>query len=179
MANADNARGFEPIGSVGGEAGLQSYSVDSANAKAIFRKDPITLEADGNVTQSAAGDGTAVAAVAMGFLDSNGITLKYLPALTAGTVLGIPVKNQTFATQSATGVTYAATDVNATADFVVNAGSTLTGESRFELGAAGAGNQVRILGLASVDGQTNEWGSDNVRVEVAFVEDAYSNNTSI
>lgn len=179
MANADNARGFLPVDDLGGYAGFQTYTVDAANATAIFRNDPLTLEIDGNVASSAGGDGVNVAATAKTFKDTDGNSIKFLPALTAGTIGGLPVKNQLYRAQAATGVTFNATDVNATCDFVAGTGDTTTGESRYELNTAGAGNQCRIMGLDTVVGQENAFGSEHATVRVAFVEDAYSDSTSI
>ena len=66
---------------------------------------------------------------------------------TAGTVIGIPVKNQLFAVQadSSTALTVAAR--HATANHAVTAGDTDTGVSNVELDASdvGTGVQMRIL----------------------------------
>ncbi len=179
MANTDNPLGFVWVDNVGGEAQFQTYKVADTNSTAIFRGDPISILSDGTVQASAAGDGDIVVAIAGASKDSTGNSLLLTPALTAATIRAIPVKNQVFEIQAATGVVYDAEDVNETADFVVGVGNPNTGRSRYELNTAGGGNQVRIMGLASKVAQENEFGQENATVRVAFVEDAYSNNTSV
>lgn len=181
MANLDNAQGFAWVDALGGDAQLQQYEVDAANATAIFRGDPLTGEADGGVKPSVAGDGVSVAAIAKTIQDSNGTILKFLPALTAGTIGGIPVKGQVFEIQSDSGTNVTAADRNATADFVAGTGDQITGRSRYELDASniGTGQQLRIMGKAPSVGQENEFGDEHVNLRVSFVENLYEDNTSI
>lgn len=182
MANLDNPKGFEWVDNLGGDAQFQEYTVDVANATAIFKGDPITLEADGAIKASAAGDGVSVAAIAMSFKDSTtGRSASFLPATTAGTIRAIPVKSQIFIVQSDSGTNVAASDVNATADFVTGTGDSTTGVSKYELDASniGTGQQLRIIGKARKVGQENEFGDEHVDLLVSFVENAYEDNTSI
>lgn len=183
MANLDSPKGFQVIDDIngGGNTNFQPYTVDSANATAIFQGDPITLEADGNVKPSAAGDGVSVAAVAHTFKDSDGNSIKFLPALTGGTIGGLPVKGQVFSIQSDSGTVVNATDINATVDFVAGTGDQTTGRSRYELDSSniGTGQQLRMLGKVESVGQDNEFGEEHVNTKVVFVENAYEDNTSI
>lgn len=181
MANLDAPFGFKHVGALGGIAELETYEVDASNVTAIFKQDPLTLESDGGNKASAAGDGVSVGAVASGFKDSNGQSISFLPASTAGQVTAIPVANQIFVVQSDSGTNVAATDVNATADFVTGTGNTDSGFSRYELDASniGTGQQLRIMGKEAAVGQENEFGDEHVNLKVVFVENAYADNTSI
>ncbi len=169
MANADLAKGFQLITDDGkGDVVLNKATVDAANATAIFKNDPITAEADGNVTVSSADDGVVVLGVADGFLSTTGEPLSYLPATTAGTVLYIDPKGRRFKIQSDAGTTVAATAVYATANHAAGTGSTVTGISGAELDASdiGTGIQLRILGKDD----DSTWGLANVNLIVEFNE---------
>lgn len=180
MANIDQANGFTLSDSVVSEesVGLQSYSVDASNTPSIFKKDPVMQEADGYYAQATDGIGIAMAGVAVGFLDANGLALSYLPASTAGTILSVPVKGHIFEVQASTGVALTVACVGATADFVRTAGSTVSGISKYELDSSnvGTGQQMRILGKVERPG--NEWG-EHVKLRVMFVENLYESNTSV
>jgi hypothetical protein len=178
MANTDDARGFKLVDTLdsGNVTGFQEYTVDSANATAIFKGDPITLEADGGVKPSAAGDGVLVAAVAMGFKNSAGQSISYLPATTAGTITGIPVRGKLFVVQASTGVALTQAAINATADFVTGTGDTTTGVSKYELNSTIGGNQLRIINLYPESG--NEF-AEHAKLLVQFVENAYEDANSI
>ena len=181
MANIDAPVGFLHIDSLGGIAELQTYRVDVANATAIFKGDPITAEADGAVKASAAGDGNTVVAIATGFQDGDGQSALFQPALTAGTITGIPVINQVFEVQSDSGTNVVEGDVFATADFVAGTGDTGTGFSRYELDSSniGTGQQLRILGKVDKVGLENEFGDEHVNLRVQFAENMYNDNTTI
>lgn len=181
MTNVDKARGFQQIDALAGQAQFQTYEVAVGNAVAIYNGDPLKLLAAGTVEAGAANDGVTIAAVAKTFKDSNGNSLKFLPALTAGTIGGIPVKGQVFEIQSDSGTNVAATAVNATANYAAGTGDTTTGFSGFELDASdiGTGQQCRIIGKVNAVGQENEWGEAHVNLLVVFVENAYEDSTSI
>ena len=180
MANPDGPIGFQEIDDInaGGINNLQPYYVDASNASRIGNGDPITAEADGGVARSAAGDGVSVVAIAKQFKNSNGESIKYLPASTAGTIMGLPVKGRIFQVQADSGTSVASTSRGATADFVAADCDTTTGISNFELDSdnIGTGNQCRVID--KVAAPNNDWG-EHVLLKVVFVEDAYSDSTSI
>lgn len=178
MANVNAPRGFFLVDSLNGAdvSSVQSYPVAVGNGTAIFAGDPLTAVNDGTFVPSLAGDGIKVAAVAVGFATSNGRALLYLPASTAGTVIGLPVRGNIFGVQ--VDESLAATDVSATADFVVGTGNVNTGVSAYQLDSSdiGTGQQLRILG--KLDTPTNAYGT-NCIAKVQFVENLYENNTSV
>ena len=179
MTNTDSAFGFRLADSSVGNpmGGFIEYTVDAANATAIFKNDPISREADGNVKASAAGDGFLVESVAQVLLDENDKEVSFLPALAAGKVIGVPVKGRIFMVQC--DGAFAKTDEGATADFVPGAGDQGSGFGRYELDSSniGTGNQLRILNLAK-ETRDNDFG-DNANVMVAFVENSLEDSTTI
>lgn len=176
-----NSSGFEVVDDLsgGGNTNYQSYRVDAGNGTAIFNGDPISLETDGAVKASGAADGVAVAAITKGFKNSNGESVKFLPETTVGTLLAIPVTGKVFRIKASPGVVITEADVNKTADFLPVAGDEISGRSRYELDSStiGTGQQVRIIGLSR--GIGNTFGIEESILLVSFVEDAYSDNTSI
>lgn len=183
MANPDNQKGFQVVDDIvgGGNTNFQSYTVSSGNTNQIGWNDPISLLPDGNVTLGAPGDGVIVAAIAKGFKDINGNSLKFLPALTAATILAIPVPGKLFEIQADAGTVINSDVINATADFIDGPLDETTGRSRYQLDSStiGIGQQVRIIRKQAAVGTENEFGQELVNLVVAFVEDAYSDNTSI
>jgi|TARA_R110000824_G_scaffold308517_2_gene495972 hypothetical protein len=179
MANADAPRGFKPLGSIdSGDYQILEYEVDASNTLAIFKGDPLTLEADGNVKQSVANDGVKVHAVAVGFKNSDGQSISYLAGSTAGTVLGVPVKNQLFAVQADTGTAVVATARYATANHAVTAGDTDTGISKCELDSSDIGTGVQVRILDKVDEPNNSW-AEHVDLVVEFTENASESAVTI
>jgi len=179
MANINSPHGFIPVDKLtdGATTPTRSYAVAADHASNIFIGDPIIALGSGNYDVGAAASGIANAAVATGFTDANGMPLLYLPALTAGYVLGVPVAEQLFTIQASAG--FVLTNINTTADYVAGAGSTSTGISGFQLDSASFGGgepTLRIIGLDPATG--NEFGT-NAQVIVQFVENIYASTTSV
>ncbi len=168
MANSDFAFGFELVDDNGVMPAQQTYTVDSSNATTFAIGDPISIEADGNVTRSAAGDGVIVDAIVQGIRGDDGKQKITLPTSTAGTIKGIPVKGRKFRVQADSGTTVNATDVNATADFVAGAFSTVNSRSGYELDSSdiGTGLQLRIIGIDP----DSEFGAETPNLIVTFNE---------
>ncbi len=169
MANSDLAQGFELVQDKGGTTALRLYSVDSSNGNIIGKNDAVTLEADGNVTRSAANDGILVLGVVQGIFNSDGKAINFLAASTAGTVLIAPARDNVFKIQSDSGTNVAATAIGATANFAVTGNaSAITGVSGMELDASdiGTGLQCRILGKDP----DSSFGEDHVKLLVEFNE---------
>lgn len=166
MANTDNAQGlkFKPVGA---NVGLVYYDVDASNASPIGKNDPVAMDADGNVSRLAA-DGTDCVGVVQVIENSNGLSINYLAASTAGKVGVVPCAGNHFVIQS-DGAT-AATDVGSTVDIVASDCDTTTGVSTFQLDHSdiGTGTQLRIIGKAPSQESDNEWGAANVDVVVEF-----------
>jgi len=177
MANADSPKGFRPLE----EGPLFPVSVDASNATRLGIGDALEMEADGGYGRAESGDAAAVKYIAWGFKDSDGNSINYLPASTAGTVNAIPVTpGRKFIIQSDSGTSVAATAVNATADFVVADCSTTSGVSAMELDASdiGTGTQLRILGKLET-AEDNAWGEAHVDLIVEFSETGTTSATSV
>lgn len=176
MANVDRPRGLRPVGTLSGapwQGAVREYSVDASNATAIFNGDPVTLEADGNVTPTA--DGGVILGVVVGVKVDRDVAATehpgYLPATTAGSVLVCIAPDAIYEVQSDDAATaeVALTDVGANIDLNANAGSTTTGQSAYELDAdtiTSAGSaQLRIIGLVDrPDNAVGEFAKWLVRV---------------
>lgn len=202
MANTDRPNGFVPVGTITGAAwtdAVRRYPVDSANATAIFLGDMIMLEDDGNVAPATAGatsllgacvgvehsdpgSNTARTLQGGGSYDLN-LSLKYLPANTAGYVYVVVDPNALYEVQEDSDVSSLTADaVGSNIDHIANAGSTVTGRSGHELdsdtvtdavpGAAG----FRIVGL--VEREDNEVGT-NARWIVKINESHFTDTVGL
>lgn len=182
MANQNTPTGFKLSTSLTTGQAVGNYRgyVDSSNATAIFKGDPVMGESDGNLAPATAGAAYLVAGIAdeIYTIDSfgNAVPALYLPALTAGYVSYIPVfPGQVWEVQATTA---AITDVYATADFASGTGSTLTGQSKYVLTGSdlGTGTQMRLIGLVPV--ANNVWGA-YAKVQVVFLESMFQQVTTI
>ncbi len=162
MANADDVKGFYPIGHLtGGEVRSREY-VLTTNA-VTFQGEVLKLVSTGTVEQAAADDATIVigiAAFAAGTSSSSGVKVN---------VYDDP--NLVFGIQQQTGDTPTAANVGETANHVAGSGDTVTGLSTDELGTISTGAaQFKILGL--VDRIDNVYG-EHVDLKVIFNEHFY------
>tara|TARA_R100001594_G_C3960192_1_gene245194 strand:+ start:95 stop:625 length:531 start_codon:yes stop_codon:yes gene_type:complete len=176
MANVDYAFGFELHA---GPAEVIELEIDASNATTIGKGDPLTIEADGANKRSVAGDGVAVGYVAQSFKNSDGESISYLPASTAGTITGIKcVPGQIWRVQLDSGTAGAATMVGATCDFVAGNADTNTGRSIYEADSSnvGTGNQLKIVGLFKEQG--NSW-AEHAVVLCEFAENNAISSASI
>jgi len=135
----DRPNGLRPVSTINGSAWIgmvYPYTVDVLNAAAIFKGSPVTLEADGNVAASAAGDIILGVVVSVQIDETVSQTLHpgFLPALTVGTVM-VAVGPDILYEAQEDGVvsTLALSDIGGNLDIVVAAGSTLTGLAAVEL----------------------------------------------
>jgi len=179
MANSDKAMGFELVSDKGGTTSNIEYQVDSSNGNIIGLNDPVTQEADGNVTRSAANDGIVVLGVVQGIKDSDGKSINRLAASTAGSVLVTPARDNIFRIQTDSGTNVTQAAVGATANFATATDAdSVTGISTFELDSSdiGTGLQCRILGKDT----GSAFGEDHVKVLVEFNESVgFDGNASI
>lgn len=170
MANSDTPRGLYPLRKLDGSpynGAVSVGSVDASNATAIFKGDPVHVETDGYFAPAGA---TGVIRGVMQHCEytSNGAKVysNYLPATTAGTIYYVEASNMVFGIQEdSSGGNLAQTAVGANSDTVATAGSTTTGQSKYELDstvtASAATAQLRILGLVqradNAIGTNAEW----------------------
>jgi len=155
----------EPFGNI-------KTTVYKANtSKAMFKYDPVQLDANGTVLIADTGGVEMCLGVAIGFLDINGAGLAsydypYLPAATQSMVLVCDDPNQKYIMQSDTGGgNLSLTSIGLYADgnwFRLTTGNAVTGISNMELDTSTAGaatnGLVQIRGfLDAVDNTTGNW----------------------
>lgn len=180
MANRDTPIGFRPASGVGAPHQYRRFPVNAASSTAFFIGD--VADFDGNAVGPAAADaGVSVIGVAVGFADSNGISIghpnssvstKYLTASVAGFVdvaLGMP--GAFFIAQGQSGQTPAETAIGATTDHVAGTGDTTTARSRHELNLSDLNTGAQFVIMGKVDQPSNAWGI-NADLYVCFNESA-------
>ena len=181
MANADKPFGLRYVGSVSTaemNGKVRIYDVDSSNSAPIGIGDPVTLEADGNVTRAAAGGVILGVCVGKAVVpDGNefgfgttphaelNLQQKHVPASTAAQVKVLVDDNALYEVQEdSVGGALALTAIGANADLTGTAPGSTTGLSTQELDSNtltnAASAQVRIVGF--VKAPDNEVG-DNAR----------------
>ena len=167
MANADRPHGARPVRHMNGSTAIQSnpYTVDAANATAIFLGDFVKLENDGNIT--AGSEGGLLLGVCVGIADDYGdLTRRYLPDSTAGTVMVTDDPDMIYAIQEDDGGTaLTAEAIGENCDVETGAGgSTTTSLSSHEIDRSTSSSaiaQLRLLRLVpredNAHGDWAEW----------------------
>jgi hypothetical protein len=173
---------------------IRTYSVDSSNSAPIGIGDPVTLEADGNVTRAAAGGvilGVCVGKSVVSDVNEFGagtsphgnlnLQQVHVPASTAAEVRVIVDDGAIYEIQEdSTGGALALTAIGANADILSTAPDSTTGRSNVELDSStltSAGSaQVRIIDL--VRAPDNEVGT-NARWLVKLHETHLSSTNGI
>jgi hypothetical protein len=154
MANADAAFGFIPVRHMSGYAPrANKYTITSGLAENIFNGDAVILAADGTLQPAGATEVNIIGVFAgCSYTASDGsyVYSEYWPSGTTATDIIAYVYDDpyiVFKAQSAG--TPAQTNIGNCADIVAGAGSTLTGQSGFEIsGTMAAGTaSCKILGL--------------------------------
>lgn len=175
MANVDNPFGFRLVS---GPREIVELNIDASNASRLGKGDPLKMEADGGYARLATEELCAYI-IDGGFKDSNGQSINYLAASTAGTCNGIKVvPGQVWACQADSGTALTSAAINATADIVAGDCSTTTGISVYELDSSnvGTGQQVRILGLLK---DPNNSFAEHADLLVEWSENASTSNVSV
>ena len=164
MANLNTPMGLRPVGGIGGgvySGKITQYSVAAGDATAIFVGDPVKFAATGqiingqvfkDVVQAATGD--VIVGVVVGVLADTRDSLTYRAASTQRILLVCDDPNAVFEIQQVTGGTpLTVNDVGLNADFVVAAGSTVTGYSGVTINNATEATtntlDLKILGMPS------------------------------
>jgi hypothetical protein len=167
MANADAAFGFVPTRHMSGYAPrANKYTITSGLAENIFNGDAVILAADGTLQPAGATETNVVGVFAgCSYTASDGsyVYSEYWPSGTTATDIVAFVYDDpyiVFKVQSAG--TPAQTNIGNCADIVAGAGSTLTGQSGFEISGtmAAASAQTKILAL--YDAPENSFGANAV-----------------
>ena len=188
MANTDSAFGLKPLKRLGGgHVRQQRYYIPSTDSTAVFVGDAVKLAggADGDgiatVAQAAAGDKCVGVVVGVDQVkdvaDANfSLYRTHRPASVGMYVQVVDDPDVIFEMQADdVGSTLAAADIGLNADFIVAAGSTVTGLSGMELDTSTKATTstlgLRIHGL--VQRPNNEKFSANQKVLVMFNTHAY------
>lgn len=146
MANVDKRNGFNLITSGGRQPRRVRRSVIADNPTALFPGDAYLIHTDGNA-RPVSGTTTTVSgiveAIDLQGVDQGPVSYDYLPALTAGYIIGIEDDDAEFEVTSDTALPLSSYDVGAEVDIVLTAGSTTLRQSRHAIGVIG--DQFRLV----------------------------------
>ena len=182
MANVDAAFGFVPVRQMSGNAPrANKYTIASGLAENIFKGDLVILIASGLLTPHTATETNNIgvfAGVSYTAADGSYVYSEYWPTGTVATEIIAYVYDDpqtVFKVQSAG--TTAQTNVGNCADVVAGAGSTLTGQSGFELSGTMAAGIASCKIIALYDAPDNAFGA-NAIMEVLINEHILGNNVA-
>ena len=169
MANLDAPRGFLLARTGGKEVRYRTRNVDADNANALAIGDGYKIEADGNITRC--GDGEAPNGIVAGFeiqakSGEGPESIDYLPANTAGVVIGIEDSECEFEVQMADSVALTDFDAGQTVALADTAPDATLRQSRQEVDTLGGGD-LSLVGL--VDRIGNAAGETNAKVLVRLL----------
>ncbi len=174
MANVDSAFGFVPVRHMSGyPARANKYTITSGLAENIFTGDLVILTADGVITPHTATETNNIgvfAGVQYTASDGSFVYSQYFPSGTTATDIVAYVYDDPYIVYKVqSDGTVAQTNIGNCADVVAGAGSTVTGQSGFELNSSmGTGTATcKIIGL--FDSPENAFGANAV-VEVLINE---------
>ena len=184
MANVDAAFGFVPIRHLSGNgySRANKYTITSGLSEDIFTGDLVIITADGVITPHTATEVNNIgvfAGVSYTASDGSYVYTQYFPTGTTGSDFIAYVYDDpytVFKVQSAG--TPAQTNIGNCADVVAGTGSTITGQSGFELsGTMSNGTATcKILGL--YEGPENAFGT-NAIMEVLINEHLLKDSAGI
>jgi len=184
MANVDAAFGFVPIRHLSGNgySRANKYTITSGLSEDIFTGDLVIITADGVITPHTATEVNNIgvfAGVSYTASDGSYVYSQYFPSGTTGSDFIAYVYDDpytVFKVQSAG--TPAQTNIGNCADVVAGTGSTITGQSGFELsGTMSNGTATcKILGL--YEGPENAFGT-NAIMEVLINEHLLKDSAGI
>ena len=184
MANVDAAFGFVPIRHLSGNgySRANKYTITSGLSEDIFTGDLVIITADGVITPHTATEVNNIgvfAGVSYTTSDGSYVYSQYFPTGTTGSSIIAYVYDDpytVFKVQSAG--TPAQTNIGNCADVVAGTGSTITGQSGFELsGTMSNGTATcKILGL--YEGPENAFGT-NAIMEVLINEHLLKDSAGI
>jgi len=182
MANVDAAFGFVPLRQMSGNAPrANKYTIASGLAENIFKGDLVILISTGLLTPHTATETNNIgvfAGVSYTASDGSYVYSEYWPSGTVATDIIAYVYDdpQTiFKVQSAG--TPAQTNIGNCADVVAGAGSTLTGQSGFEISGTMAAGIASCKIVALYDAPDNAFGA-NAIMEVLINEHLLGNNVA-
>ena len=161
MANVDAARGLQPLTSPNGTIKANIYPITVAYGTSLFRGDPVLMTTTGTVEIATS---TIMLGAAIGFFDVDLIPINYYVGSTATQAYVLVADDcaQEFVIQDdGDGGALALADMFGNGVVVAGTGSSITGESRYELDSssvdATAANTLKVLRLHKV--QDNAFGT--------------------
>jgi len=187
MANVDAAFGFVPVRQMSGNAPrANKYTIASGLAENIFKGDLVILIASGLLTPHTAGEANNIgvfAGVSYTAADGSYVYSEYWPTGTVATDIIAYVyddpytvfKVQSSANEETTVKLVAQTNIGNCCDVVAGAGSTLTGQSGFELSDTMAAGIASCKIIALYDAPDNAFGA-NAIMEVTINEHLLGTN---
>lgn len=166
MANADFPMGAVPHRKTDGTSFVLQYHEISSSNSAIYEGDFIEARNDGYAHPAQASSVTIF-----------GVSAKYIPANTGGTVPYYPAENSIFIMQSDDATIAAQTNLLLNYNIVATAGSATTGRSAMEIdgntGATTADLPIKVLRLVTVnDTVGNDITLANAKFEVIINQSA-------
>jgi len=183
MANVDAAFGFVPVRHMSGYAPrANKYTITSGLAENIFNGDAVILAADGTLQPAGATEVNVIgvfAGVSYTASDGSYVYSEYWPSGTTATDIVAYVYDDpyiVFKVQSAGSP--AQTNIGNCADIVAGTGSTLTGQSGFEISGTMAAGTPQTKILALYDAPENAFGANAV-MEVLLNEHLLKDSAGI
>jgi hypothetical protein len=184
MANVDAAFGFVPIRHLSGNgySRANKYTITSGLAENIFTGDLVIITADGVITPHTATEVNNIgvfAGVSYTASDGSYVYTQYFPSGTTGSDFIAYVYDDPYTVYKVQSAgTPAQTNIGNCADVVAGTGSTITGQSGFEISGTMANSAAtcKILGL--YEGPENAFGT-NAIMEVLINEHLLKDSAGI
>jgi hypothetical protein len=170
MANVDAARGLQVATSPYGSIKATLYPITVAYGTSLFRGDPIVVAAAGTAEIGTAG--AAIMGSALGFFDVDMVPINYYVGSTAtqAYVLVADDVNQEFIIQEDGDTSdLAATSVANNVNIIAGTGSSVTGESRYEIDSSSLNTtatlNLRLIRLERIQGNAyGDWAKWRVKI---------------
>ena len=182
MANADAAFGFVPVRYMSGSTiRTNKYTITSTLAENIFSGDLCVLTSDGVITPHTATETNNIGVFAgVNYTASDGsfVYSEYWPTGTTATdIVALVYDDPQIVYKCQSAGSPAQTNIGNCCDVVAGAGSTLTGQSGFELSGTMAAGVASCKILALWDSPENAFGTNAV-MEVLINEHILGNNVA-
>tara|TARA_R100000322_G_C5420530_1_gene186134 strand:+ start:106 stop:660 length:555 start_codon:yes stop_codon:yes gene_type:complete len=184
MANVDAAFGLVPIRSLGGYgySRANKYTIASGLAENIFTGDLCILDANGQITPHTAGETNNIgvfAGVSYTATDGSYVYSQYWPSGTVATNIIAYIYDDphtVYKVQSAG--TPAQTNIGNCAEVVAGTGSTVTGQSGFEMNGTMANGTASLKIIGLYESPDNAFGT-NAIMEVLINEHLFKDSAGI
>ena len=166
MANVDAAFGFVPIRHMSGNAPrTNKYTIASELAENIFKGDLVIVIAAGTLTPHTATETNNIGVFdGCSYTASDGsyVYSEYWPSGTAATDIIAYIYDCPYTVYKVQSSTLAQDNIGECADVVITAGSTVTGQSKFELNSTMAAGTACCKIIALHETPDNAFGTDAV-----------------